>query len=191
LFGIGGWEFLLIAVLALLLFGPDKLPQFARTIGRVVRDFKRYQDLMESTIRAEIYATEPTETPDAFKKGKEFRERVQGGEFDASEEAEGTGEQQESEESGEQQESEETGEPQESAGDSDASADVDATEADGEVAGSVRTGLPADHPLHDAFEAGEDIGIDDDLDLASIDSADLGWVPGRDAHGEGADTDEA
>jgi len=81
LFGIGGWEFILIAVLALLLFGPDKLPQFARTLGRFMRDFKRYQDLMESTIRAEVFANDPTVKKDAFQTGKEFRERVGGGGF--------------------------------------------------------------------------------------------------------------
>lgn len=81
MFGIGGWEFILIAVLALLLFGPDKLPQFARTIGRFMRDFKRYQDLMESTIRAEVFANDTSVKKDAFATGKEFRERVGGGGF--------------------------------------------------------------------------------------------------------------
>jgi TatA/E family protein of Tat protein translocase len=76
LFGIGGWDFLIIALFALLLFGPDKLPQFARTIGRLVRDFKKYQDLMESTIRSEIYASDE-EKKDPFEKGKEFREKVE------------------------------------------------------------------------------------------------------------------
>lgn len=59
MFGIGGWEFVFIAVLALLLFGPDKLPQFARTLGRFMRDIKRYQALMESTVRGEILAADP------------------------------------------------------------------------------------------------------------------------------------
>lgn len=81
MFGIGGWEFIVIAVLALLLFGPDKLPQFARTIGRFMRDFKRYQDLMESTIRGEIFASDPGSQADPFDKGKEFREKVAGGGF--------------------------------------------------------------------------------------------------------------
>lgn len=82
MFGIGGWEFVLIAVLALLLFGPDKLPQFARTLGRFMRDIKKYQDLMESTVRGEILAADPdVQKKDPFKTGKEFRERVAGGSF--------------------------------------------------------------------------------------------------------------
>jgi len=81
LFGIGGWEFILIAGLALLLFGPDKLPQVARTLGRLMRDFKKYQALMESTIRGEILAAEPGLQKDPFETGKEFREKVGSGQF--------------------------------------------------------------------------------------------------------------
>lgn len=63
MFGIGGTELLIIAVFALLIFGPDKLPQLARTVGRFAREFRRYQDMMESTIRAEIdRADSPRET---------------------------------------------------------------------------------------------------------------------------------
>ena len=81
MFGIGGWEFILIAGLALLLFGPDKLPQLARTAGRLMRDFKKYQALMESTIRGEILAAEPGLQKDPFETGKEFREKVGSGQF--------------------------------------------------------------------------------------------------------------
>ena len=81
MFGIGGWEFILIAGLGLLLFGPDKLPQLARTLGRVMRDFKKYQALMESTIRGEILAADPTLQKDPFQTGKDFREKVGSGQF--------------------------------------------------------------------------------------------------------------
>lgn len=82
MFGIGGWEFILIAVLALLLFGPDKLPQFARTLGRFMHDIKKYQTLIESTVRGEILAADPSlQKKDQFETGKAFRERVAGGGF--------------------------------------------------------------------------------------------------------------
>lgn len=81
MFGIGGWEFILIAGLALILFGPDKLPELARTAGRFMRDFKRYQDLMTSTLRAEMYASDTEKEKDAFEKGKEFREKVASGAY--------------------------------------------------------------------------------------------------------------
>ena len=68
MFSLGGGELLLIAVVALLLFGPDKVPQMARTIGKFMREFNKYRDIMESTVRAEIYKDEwnkEAETPTA------------------------------------------------------------------------------------------------------------------------------
>jgi TatA/E family protein of Tat protein translocase len=59
LFSFGGSEFLIIAVLVLLLFGPDKIPQLARTIGRYTREFRKYRDIMESTLRGEMGEDEP------------------------------------------------------------------------------------------------------------------------------------
>jgi TatA/E family protein of Tat protein translocase len=53
-FSFGGQELLIIVVIALLLFGPDKIPQLARTIGRFTKEFNKYKDIMESTIRMEI-----------------------------------------------------------------------------------------------------------------------------------------
>ena len=58
MFTFGGSELLIVVVLALLLFGPDKIPQLARTIGRFTREFNKYKDIMESTVRAEIYRAE-------------------------------------------------------------------------------------------------------------------------------------
>ncbi len=68
MFGIGGIEFAAIVVLALLLLGPDKIPQVARTIGRFTREFKKYQAMMESTFRAEMLLSEQEE---AAKKAEE------------------------------------------------------------------------------------------------------------------------
>lgn len=58
MFGISGTELFMIVVFALLIFGPDKLPEFARTIGKFMNEFKRAQESMESLIRAEMYAGE-------------------------------------------------------------------------------------------------------------------------------------
>ncbi|MBA4370911.1 MAG: twin-arginine translocase TatA/TatE family subunit [Coriobacteriaceae bacterium] len=54
MFGIGGSEIVIIAVFALLIFGPDKIPDVARQVGRIVADFKRYQASMEAAFRAEM-----------------------------------------------------------------------------------------------------------------------------------------
>ena len=40
-FGIGPMEILLILVIGLLIFGPDKLPQIGRDLGRTLRSFKK------------------------------------------------------------------------------------------------------------------------------------------------------
>ena len=67
MFGISGTELFLIAVFALLIFGPDKIPQFARTIGKFTREFKRAQESMESLLRAEMYTAERVAAADASK----------------------------------------------------------------------------------------------------------------------------
>ena len=39
--GMGPMELMMILVLALIVFGPGKLPEIAGQVGRVVRDFRR------------------------------------------------------------------------------------------------------------------------------------------------------
>lgn len=56
MFGIGGTEFLIIVIFVLLVFGPDKLPAVGRTVGHMMREFKRAQETMEAVIKAEVYA---------------------------------------------------------------------------------------------------------------------------------------
>ena len=198
MFGIGGWELLLIAGLALLLFGPDKLPEFARTLGRLIRDFKKYQDLMEPTIRAEMYAKEPAEKPDPFKTGKEFREKVAKGDFDRKRDEEG--EPAEAADGDEPAEAADVDAEPATTADGDEAADATAADADDarpdveavEAAEETRphAELPPDHPLYEKYAAGEDIGLDEDLDLTELDPSDLGWVPGKDMPGKGG-KDEA
>lgn len=49
---LGAGEILFIAVLALLLFGPQRLPEIARTVGRAVREFKRATSDLAEEIQA-------------------------------------------------------------------------------------------------------------------------------------------
>ena len=51
---IGGSEFLLIAVLALLLFGPRKLPQIGRSIGRALAEFRGATREFKSSLEREV-----------------------------------------------------------------------------------------------------------------------------------------
>ena len=39
-FGVGVWEILIVLVLALLIFGPKRLPEMGRSLGRGMREFK-------------------------------------------------------------------------------------------------------------------------------------------------------
>jgi TatA/E family protein of Tat protein translocase len=90
MFGIGATELVVILVIALLVFGPSKLPELARSLGRGVAEFRRAshdlrQSLMEAaepdpkpphaqTARAEGIRREPpgpAPTPDAAAKGPE------------------------------------------------------------------------------------------------------------------------
>lgn len=41
MFGIGTMELVVILVLALIIFGPGKLPEVGRAIGRSIREFKK------------------------------------------------------------------------------------------------------------------------------------------------------
>lgn len=54
-----GQGLLTILVIALLLFGPDKLPQIGRVVGRFMAEFKRAQETVEATLKAEMYPPEP------------------------------------------------------------------------------------------------------------------------------------
>jgi sec-independent protein translocase protein TatB len=53
MFGIGGSEVVIIALLFLLIFGPNKLPQMARDIGKFVGEARRSIDEFKEELTAE------------------------------------------------------------------------------------------------------------------------------------------
>ena len=55
MFGLSGFEIAIILFFGFLIFGPDKLPQIARTIGRGLKQFRTAQEQMNNVIKAEIY----------------------------------------------------------------------------------------------------------------------------------------
>ena len=65
MFGIGEGELVIILVFGFLLFGPDKLPQMGRTIGRAIRQFRDTQEKMTAVVQSEIIdpVTEATSAP--------------------------------------------------------------------------------------------------------------------------------
>ena len=66
--GLGGMEMLLVFAVALLLFGGDKLPEFARGIGKVMREVKKaasgvedeFRRAMDEDERKRLQAAPPT-----------------------------------------------------------------------------------------------------------------------------------
>ncbi len=66
MFGIGGTELFLILLFGFLLFGPDKLPEIAKTAGRAISKFKNAQEEVTKVVQNEIYdpkSDEPFKNP--------------------------------------------------------------------------------------------------------------------------------
>lgn len=61
LFGMGGGEIVLVLVVVLLLFGPKKLPELAKGLGKGIREFKKASN--EVTQELERAAEEPSPAP--------------------------------------------------------------------------------------------------------------------------------
>jgi TatA/E family protein of Tat protein translocase len=58
-FGISGTELVIVAVFVFIVFGPDKIPEIARTIGKAMATFKRVQEDTERLIKAEMWSSDP------------------------------------------------------------------------------------------------------------------------------------
>lgn len=55
MFGIGANELIIILLFGFLIFGPDKLPAMAKTIGKAIAKFRTAQAEMNNVIRNEVY----------------------------------------------------------------------------------------------------------------------------------------
>ena len=54
MFGVGLPEMAVIFVVAIIVFGPDRLPEFARQAGRLVRQLRAFSQNARDDIRAEL-----------------------------------------------------------------------------------------------------------------------------------------
>ena len=54
MFGISSTELVIVLVFGFLLFGPDKLPQMGRTIGRALRQFRETQEKLTAVVQTEV-----------------------------------------------------------------------------------------------------------------------------------------
>jgi len=59
MFDIGLQEMLIIGVIALLVFGPSKLPELGRMFGRAMREFRRASDEFRSTVESNLHINDP------------------------------------------------------------------------------------------------------------------------------------
>jgi sec-independent protein translocase protein TatA len=62
-FGMG--EMLFIGVFALLLFGPSRLPEISRSVGKAVREFKQVTNGMTQGVRSEWASLSDLRPPSA------------------------------------------------------------------------------------------------------------------------------
>ena len=63
MFGIGGFELFLILLFGFLIFGPDKLPAMAKTLGKAIAKFRSAQDEMNKVIKEEKIFVPDAEDP--------------------------------------------------------------------------------------------------------------------------------
>ncbi|HEY6749739.1 MAG TPA: twin-arginine translocase TatA/TatE family subunit [Rubrobacteraceae bacterium] len=66
MFGIGGQELIIIGLLFLVIFGPSKLPQMARDLGKFVTEARRSMD----EFKGELLSDEDDEDEDRLPKRK-------------------------------------------------------------------------------------------------------------------------
>jgi len=68
MFGLGFPELLLIFVIALVVFGPKKLPEMGRSIGRALAEFKKASEEFQESIKAEMKEVEKASPLEELKK---------------------------------------------------------------------------------------------------------------------------
>lgn len=59
MFDIGLQEMLIIGVIALLVFGPSKLPELGRMVGRAMRELRRASDEFRTTVETNLQINDP------------------------------------------------------------------------------------------------------------------------------------
>ena len=88
MFGLGIPELIIIFVIALIVFGPKKLPDLGKSIGRAMAEFKKASEEFQESVREEMKEVEKT----ADIKGELKQLEQQVGQLDQPA-AEGTGDQ--------------------------------------------------------------------------------------------------
>ena len=63
MFNIGGGEFLVIALIALIVLGPQRLPDAARQVGKAMGELRRLSTGFQDELKEAFKDSEPTTTP--------------------------------------------------------------------------------------------------------------------------------
>ena len=65
MFGLGFWEISVILVIALVVLGPKKLPEMAKSLGKGIREFRSATEDFKSAIDTEMSRPSPKALPQA------------------------------------------------------------------------------------------------------------------------------
>lgn len=76
MFNLGLPEMIVIGIAALLLFGPKRLPELAKSLGKGIRDFKKAVSGDEEKDESGAQITKPGETVVPTKEGEKSEHKV-------------------------------------------------------------------------------------------------------------------
>jgi sec-independent protein translocase protein TatB len=54
MFDVGIWEIFVIILVGVVVFGPDRLPEYARQAGRMVRQLRKFAESAQQDLREEL-----------------------------------------------------------------------------------------------------------------------------------------
>ncbi len=77
IFGIGLPEMAVIMVLALLIFGPKKLPEIGRSLGKTIRSFQDASKEFENEFKREAARLEESDSPKAVAPASEVLQELE------------------------------------------------------------------------------------------------------------------
>ena len=63
MFGIGAGEFVIILIAGLILFGPSKLPEVGRALGKAIKEFRKAQAALTASLEESAEPVKKTPPP--------------------------------------------------------------------------------------------------------------------------------